>query len=424
MKVLFLIHDYVIDPLGIGYLASALKKAGHEVSIFKTKNDSAKVAVEAFNPDVLAYSCTTGWHKYYIQLNRDLKERFPDKISIFGGSHATYFPEMVKEEGVDFVIRGEAETELKGGVINTGKLEQDLDKIEFPDRDLLYSYPENRDNPIKNVITSRGCPYNCGYCYNNLYRSLYKGQKWVRQRSFKNVVEECEGLKIYPLKFIFFEDDCFALNMEWLAGFSSLYRKKINIPFHCQVRVEMINKERMALLKHAGCTGITFAIESGNEKIRNKMLGRNFTNDATLKAVDILRECGLKFRMENMIGLPGETLKNAIQTLDFNIKCRPQMGWCSLLQPYPKTALGSLCEQLALYDGNPDNIGRDFFSKSPIKIDRKREFSNLQKIFTIVVKFKWLRIFVPLIIKLPEFKFMDRVNTKFRHWLYDTKMYK
>lgn len=440
MKVLFLIHDYTIDPLGIGYLSSALKTAGHETAIFKTSKGSPTAAVKAFNPDILAYSVTTGWHQYYLKLNRGLKKEFPGVFSIFGGPHATFFPEMIDEQGVNFIVQGEGEKSfvklLKrlGGrnseILKTpfttppDPLEQNLDNIEFPDRDLMYSYPENRNNPIKNVITSRGCPYNCPYCFNSIHRGLHKGENWVRYRTVDNVIEECLDLKKYPLKLIFFQDDCFGFNIDWLRDFSSKYSKKVNIPFHCQVRIEMINKERIILLKESGCISVTFAIESGNEDIRKKLLSRNYSNDLIIAGVALLKKYKLKFRAENMVGLPGETIDEALETLDLNIACKPDMAWVSLFQPYPKTKLGELCKSLLLSDGDPDKIGKDFFKSSPIKRDTVKEFNNLQKVFPLVVEYPILRPFVRQMIKLPETELASRLSTKFRRWRYNTRLYK
>ena len=136
----------------------------------------------------------------------------PKAKSVFGGPHATYMPEMIEEEGVYAVLRGECEQSFVDylNVIETGldgvkrtvdpyPLEQDLDSIEFPDRELLYSYPENLNNPIANVMMSRGCPFACSFCYNSINLELYKSQKVVRYRSVNNVIKEClEVKKRYP----------------------------------------------------------------------------------------------------------------------------------------------------------------------------------------------------------------------------------
>lgn len=414
MRILFIVYDWEIDILGIGYLSSALKKEGHEVGIVKSSKDSVIRKIEEYKPDMLGYSTTTGWHNYYLELNRELKSKYPHLISVFGGAHATYFPEVADEEGVDFIIRGEAEktfpllvdrfvqgwdTPVK--VIEPAMLEQDLDNIEFPDRELLYSYQENRDNPIRNVITTRGCPFNCSYCFNSLYRSLYKGQRWVRYRSVENVVAECEGLKRYRLKLIFFEDDCFGFKIDWLKQFAALYSERIKVPFHCQVRIEMLNEDRVKLLKMAGCNGVTFAIESGNENIRKNILGRKYTNEQILDGANLLKRYKLRFRAENMCGVPGESINNLIETFELNKKCEGVYNWMSIFQPYPKLPLSEKCKEMGLWSGRIESVKKSFFEDSVLNIKNKMCYSNFQRIFALAVRFNLPGWIVKLLIRLP-----------------------
>lgn len=439
MKILFLLHDFQIDPLGVGYLSSALKKAGHDVDIVKTKHgiDNVYTKLQLFAPDILAYSVTTGWHKYYLKINKTIKGNY---IRIFGGPHATFFPELAKEKGVDYVIQGEAEKSfvsfvnllqahrtlsLDTKIIKPGNLEHNLDDIEFPDRDLMYSYPENADNPVFNVMMSRGCPYSCSYCFNSIYKKIYSGQKTLRYRSVENVLKECEEVvRKYPQKkFLFLQDDEFIVNYQLLKEFTKQYVKRVGLPYHCQLRAEFMTKRKAQMLKDSGCVSVTFAIESGNDDIRIKMLNRKVNKDKYLACCKILKKVGLKYRTENMVGLPGETLNEALETLDFNIKCKPDLGWVSLFQPYPKTDLGDLCEKMLLYDGDVDKLGNDFFGYSVLKRDLQRRFNNLQKIFGLVVAFPFLRPFVRFLIWLPENRFYNWISTKYRRYCYDKKLY-
>ena len=442
MRVLFLVHDYVIDPLGIGYLSAALKKAGHTVGIVKTKNDDMIERIDRFNPNVLAYSVTTGWHQYYLDLNTRLQKLYPQTISVFGGPHATFFPEMVEEPGVDVLVQGEAEVSMvdlmdrlgqewdriKGShnyTIRPGDLEKDLDMIEFPDRDLMYSYPENRDNPIRNVMLSRGCPFSCTYCYNGTYKKMYRGQKTLRYRSVDNVIEEVTRIwaDYNKTEFIFFQDDEFIMDMQRLEEFTMKYKKGIGMPFHCQLRAELMTTDKIRLLKEAGCVSVTFAVESGNERIRKKMLERNMSNEQILNCCVMLQNAEIHYRIENMVGLPGETIDEALETLDLNIECKPSIAFCSLFQPYPKTPLGDLCEEMLIWDGDVDKISRSFFDDSMIKRDTAKEFNNLQKLFGLIVEFPILRKIVRILIRMPRTKLLAWISTKFRRWAYDKRLY-
>lgn len=442
MRVLFLLHDWVVDPLGVGYLSSALRKVGHTVGIVKTSRDDMIDRIDAFVPDVLAYSVTTGWHQQYMRLNRELQKLYPQTISIFGGPHATFFPEMAQESGVDVLVQGEAEASIvrlmdrlgqewdrikEAGtyIVRPNGLEQDLDSIAFPDRDLLYSYPENRDNPIRNIMLSRGCPFSCSYCYNGTYKKMYPGAKTLRYRSVHNVIEETVRIKIdYPqTQFIFFQDDEFIMDMDRLEKFSAQYRLRVGLPFHCQLRAELMTVEKVDLLRDAGCVSVTFAVESGNEKIREKLLKRYMSNEKILNCCVMLRNAGITYRIENMIGLPGETLDEALETLDLNIECRPAVAFCSLFQPYPKTPLGDLCQEMLIWDGDIDAISPSFFDDSTIKRDTTKEFNNLQKWFGLIVEFPILRRLVRLLIRMPRTRILVWLSTRFRRWAYDKRLY-
>ncbi len=444
MRVLFIVNDYIVDTLGIGYLSSALKRAGHTTSIIKTEKEPVLGKIQRFKPDVLAYSITTGWQKYYLNLDWQIKKFFPGLISIWGGAHPTYFPEFVKKGSK--ICRGEGEEAFvdyldrfeNGNALETRNFSfdlgdrvihnplrplRDIDSIEFPDRELIYSYRENRNNPIKNVMTSRGCPYACPYCYNNEFKRLYEGQKTFRMRSIDSVIQEIKEIKErYPLKLIWFEDDMFIWDKERLLRLLKRMITDVPTPYHCQVRVELLDEEITWWLWQSGCKSVTFAIESGNDEIRQKTLNRKMTKKQILDSCKLLREHKIKYRIENMVGLPYETLENALETLKLNIQCKPTIGWCSLYQPYPKTKLGDMCIKEGLFNGNVDRIEKDFFTSAVLN-SPKKEFNNLQKIFHIIVAFPWLYPFVKLLVGVKENRFYKYMYYWFKKYLYDYKLY-
>src|SRR3990167_2503356 len=114
MKVLFINkfldkHTIYRVPLGILYLSSSLKKAGHDVCICEPSRQGIDDRIQQIKPDIIGYSLRTGFHRYYIDLNKKLKKKFKF-FSVFGGPHATFFPEMINEEGVDCVALGECDS--------------------------------------------------------------------------------------------------------------------------------------------------------------------------------------------------------------------------------------------------------------------------------------------------------------------------
>lgn len=430
MKILFVTKPFVIDNLGIASLSASLKLNGHTVSLLEVDNELTaenKRQLVSFNPDVLAYSIYTGNHNFFLKLNKQIRTQILIKtklLSVFGGPHCTYFPDIINEEFVNAVFQGEADYLFNEYLDYNDKYTvkyllkpmqnpQSLDALPLPDRDIIYQNPKNANNPIKNIMTSRGCPFNCAYCYNSVYNTLFKGRP-VRYRSIPLVIEEAERLvKNYPkTRYIFFEDDEFAAKLDRVEQFSQLWKQKVKLPYHVQLRIDLLTEDRIKLLKESGCNSVTFAIEHGNEDWRYKILNRRISNKVILDGAEMLRKNGILFRTENMLAQPHETIEQALETLDLNIKCKATIGWTSLFQPYPKTPLGEYCREKGLFDGNVDDIPQSFFDRTILKMPKKESirFENLQRIFSFVCSYPFLRTLVPFLINLPKNRFYD--------WLY------
>jgi len=436
MKILFLSFPWTIDILGTGYLSAVLKKESYTVDI--TRPDTMWKDLANMKPDILAISTTTGRHVKYLELVRQIKKRYPCIFVVFGGPHPTYFPEIAKEDCVDFIIRGEGEfsflklvKSIESGYLSCEKertiepLIQNLDTIPFPDRELIYKYPKNYNNPIKNVFTSRSCLFSCSFCYMSIFRELYKGQTVLRYRFIDSVINECIELKEkYPTKFIFFADDEFTVSGERLEEFRDKYKKYVELPFHCQLRIDYLTEEKVMLLKESGCFSVTFAVETGDEVTRWDMLNKKLTNRQIIKGCDILKRYNIPFRIENMIGLPRETIDGALKTLDFNIKLKPTVSWVSLYQPYPGTVLGELCKRSGLFKGDSSKFKEDFFEDTVLPLNKKGEFINLQRLFSLAVDFPILKYIIKLLIKLPPNRLYWWVSKIHKKFLYDHKLYK
>lgn len=403
MRILFITKDFIIEPLGILYISGALKRAGHQTDIVKAGVENVEEKVRDFTPDIIAYSFCTGQHKYFLNLNLQLKNKF-NFISVFGGPHPTFFNEFIEEEGVDIICIGEGEeatveladriqnkqnftnilnlwVKSQGEIIkNPVRPLSSIDTLAFPDRQLIYKYPKSYHNQIKNFIGGRGCPYNCPYCFNHSLKQIYQGRgQYVRFRSVDNLLEEILDVKNnYPLKMLYFQDDTFGTRRDWLEEFCQKYPKFINLPFHCHARVNLINKETVNLLKKAGCSGVTFGIETADDYLRNEILGRNMTREEIIKAAEMVKSAGLRLRIFNMLGLPKGSLKIDLETLRLNALCKPDLGWASIYQPYPRTKLGDLCIKMGIYDGDIDKISETFFEESVLKIPQKNQVNNLQ----------------------------------------------
>lgn len=429
VRILFIEQQIDYEPQGLMHLSSALKAAGHQVELaVATHHDPIAIAHE-FQPDVAAYTILTGSQRYYLDLNRRLKEAVPGVFSVFGGPHPTFFPEMVKEEGVDGICRGEGEAALvelverlseggpqavlevdnwsfqRNGQTITNPVRpyaENLDDLPFPDRALIYERdPMAARGKIKHFLTGRGCPYNCTYCFNHALSELYRGKgKRFRQRSVDHVLEEVRWVKErYPLEFVVFVDDTFVLSPEWLAEFAEKYPREIGLPFFCNTRANLVTDEQVRLLKEAGCHCVSMGIEAANDRIRNDLLKRRMSKEQIIEAADRFREGKLQFTTTNMIGLPTSTLDDDFETMALNAQIQPAYAHVFIFQPYPRTELGEFTREHDWMVGTFDDIGEVAWDHSVLEFsaEHKKGLTVLQRFFAIGVE--WPRT-VPLIRRL------------------------
>ena len=443
MKILFIIRDIqMIERLGIMILSSLLKARGHEVELAQANYDDLKSRINNFKPQLLAYSLTTGEHKHLIRLNRDLKRGF-NFISIFGGPHPTFFPEMIEAEGVDIICRGEGEGAMlevvealgKGRSIESIKnlwvkkndgiiiknlvreLILDLDSVPFPDREIIYKNDRIlKQHGEKRFLIGRGCPYNCSYCFNHKLKELY-GPSWtrMRRRSVNNIMAEIEAVrKRYPLQFIrFIDDNFFFCKEEWLEEFSREYRRQVNIPFLCNIRPDLATSEKVKMLKEAGCRSVFMGLETADDDLRYNLLQRRISRAELEKTCRWLRREGIRYGFYNVLGLP---VKNPLatdwETLKLNITYRPDIAWSSLFYPYPRTELAEYAVREGFFDGNFDRMPANNKISSCLSFKTRQEkpqVENLQKLFGLTVAFPFLIPLVRQLLKLPPNKFFNFV---------------
>ena len=431
MRVLFVLKQIDYEPIGLMYLSTALKSAGHEVRVAVVSTEDPVAVAKEWQPGILAYSVWTGGQRYYYEINNRIRAEV-NAFSAFGGPHATFFPEMVEEPGVDGVCVGEGEGALVdlANALDDGPFEPalpnwwfkldgeivrnpvrsyvaDLDALGQPDRAIIYDKdPVIRASKIKHFISGRGCPYNCAYCYNHALFDIYQGKgKRVRQRSVGHLLEEIEGTKSrYPLEFVVFLDDTFILFPEWVAEFAREYPKRVGLPFFCNVRANLVTGEIARQLKAAGCVSVGMGIETGNDELRERVLARNMTREVIVKACHTLRSAGINVLSTNMVGLPHSTVDDDFETITLNAECKVSFANAFIYQPYPHTELGEMVRREGLMEGSIDDISLSAWDTSVLKFpaSHKRQIENLQKLFAISVEFPWLVRFTRQLIKLPR----------------------
>jgi len=299
-----------------------------------------------------------------------------------------------------FILKGEADHSIvelvKYEAFNNESriVQHNLDNLPFPDRSVYYDhYPHLKNASSKQFMTGRGCPYNCSFCANHLYKKLYgiPTKEYVRQHSPQYIVDHMyEVKKEYGYKTVSFTDDVLALNVEWLEEFMGLYEHIIHVPFMCNLRGDNVNHDVINLLKQGGCFGVSMGVESGSDRILRNILHKGETVNQMLTAANEIKEAGFKLKTYNMIGLPGETLNEAWDTVKVNQIMKPDHTSCSFLTPYPDY---KVCEY---YDDLPEVTDSIYKPNEDIP----REIVNLQTFFYLAVKFPRMQSIIKALIKL------------------------
>lgn len=386
MRILLVCKSKVMENLGVMYLSAVIKQEGHKCRIVDFHY--AEHEALAYKPDIIGYSVMTGDQQKVVALNQRIKDNWPSgstaPISIAGGPHPTFFRKdfMHNGTGIDMVVPGEAE-QWMANFLESGRTFDNIDKIPYPDR---TDFP---DMKIRDFITTRGCPHNCSYCYNEKWAELFPEMPRVRTRSVENVIPEI--IDAQP-EFVYFQDSCFALSMDWLRQFSPVYKRHVHKPFHCHLRPTQVDEERVDLLAEAGCVSVRIALESASERLRHMMNRKNVRHEDVLRAVRLLKGWEIKLMIQNIIGMPTATIEEDLETLEFNIRCKPAYAWVSIFMPYPGTKLGDYCKQEGWYDGDYSDLSDNFFDTSYLNFDPDyiEQLECLQKVFALCVEAQYL----------------------------------
>jgi radical SAM superfamily enzyme YgiQ (UPF0313 family) len=410
-------------PLGITGVASMLREGGHEVGLFVFGNEPQETIerIRAFRPDAVAFSVLSGSHQTFFTFAQQLKSRL-DVATVFGGPHLTFFPEAVEFPWVDAVCRGEGEEafllfadrfdELGGklptdvpnfwvranGTVHRNPVmprNRHLDDLPYPARDLYYEqFPILRDHGVKHFIAHRGCPYKCTYCFNDAFNRMYRedaGDKKVFQsRSPENICDEILWLRErVPIEMVAFVDDVFTLHRRWTLEFCEVYARRVRLPFSMNARFDNVDPGMVEALADAGLCLVYAGVESGDETIRNKVMLRKMTEESILEAAALYKKHGVKILTENILGVPGETLSSALETLRVNQAVRPDVANASVFTPYPKLPMTEYAIEHGYFDGDFDKLNSNYYHDSVIRFDSEQERNqilNLRCFFSILAR--------------------------------------
>jgi len=364
-------------PLGLAYIAAVLEREGYSVEILDLNGErinDAQLQRKVENTDIVGITGMITEYAEVLSLVNIVKKANAEARVVLGGPLATTLPqELLQVSQADFVVVGEGETtivnlvsaikhgdsfsDIKGiayrdsnQVVVTGPVEPiaDLDTIPFPARHLLdmnrylqnhfesFGFKIREFGKIKstNLITSRGCPYGCTFCFKGMW-----GQEW-RGRSAENIVDEMELLyKKYSVNGFFFNDDTFVLDRKRIFKLCDLLKqRRLDVAWYCNGRVNLMTRQLLEAMYNAGCRGIAYGIESGNQQVLDSMK-KNITLDQVREVVRWTKEAGINTCGYFMIGMLGETKATIGETIDFARELKLDFYGFSLATPFLGTEL-------------------------------------------------------------------------------------
>jgi radical SAM superfamily enzyme YgiQ (UPF0313 family) len=405
-------------PLGLAYLAGALKQAGFDVTIYNADfehreqvpeaNKAFSSEVSGFDayrrgvtdanhplysevvdqiaeqaPDLIGITVKTG--KFFVSktLIGLIKDRLPDVPIVVGGNHVTADAEhTLRRTRADFAVHGEGERTLvalaqglsagdaalyelaglsfrRGGeLVHNAPAEQvmDLDEIPFPDRDCILHSDSMTPNDFGNLFASRGCPFACTFC-----DSRTTWTRRVRRRSAANVVDEMVQIKAkYGTTFFSFSDDCFVTKLdETYELCDEIDRRGLSAlgkkEFRFWCEIHP-NLITEPLVRRLKKSGCV-AIAIGAESGSQRTLdhiNKASSTDVIRNAARAIKACDVDLTTFFMIGFPWENEADIGATVDFMAELNPDSGNLSILTPLPGTPVYDYCAERGLVKYDED----------------------------------------------------------------------
>jgi anaerobic magnesium-protoporphyrin IX monomethyl ester cyclase len=398
-------------PLGLAYIAAVLEQAGHEVTVidnYAERNHHRQITerVSRIAPDVVGISTDSFSFQNAIEIAKAVKEANKDILVVAGGPHPSVWPDApLKFPEFDISVHGEGETtaielwhNLETGkpmrhvkgiayrqdgsvIINPRRdLITNLDRLPFPARHLfpLKRYERReiylRARPADTMSTSRGCPYACRFCSSKaVFGRTY------RYRSPTNVVAEIEVLvRDYGTRGMYIREDIFTANRKRVLETCDLMLERgLDISWACESRVDTVDEKMLRVMKNAGCQIIWFGIESGSQEVLD-YLGKGITKHQIQKTLDACRRVGIQAGASFVIGIPGETIEQMHETIDFACRLMPLFAWFNIYLGIPTSALYEYAKQNGYVDEYVEN---GIFTIKTGEFDRKtlekmRDYAN------------------------------------------------
>lgn len=395
--------------------ASILDNALHATDV----HQDFRKKIESFQPDLIAASCTED----IFPIGVDLLKRVRDlKVpTLVGGVFATFAPDLaLSYPEVDMVCKGEGEYSIielcekmqkgaryddipgiwvkrKDGGIARTPMGRSVDVNEMPLLDFSLFEDARFYRPMQGKVrrmlpleTHRGCPYTCAFCNSPSQNVLYKterDEKFFRKRSMDKVRQELlHYINDYKAEaFYFWADTFFAYTDKEFEEFCEMY-SDIKVPFWCQTRAETVTEAKLRKLKDVGLMRIAFGVEHGNPEFRRRVVSRHLSNQCMIDAFRIVKEVGVPFSVNNILGFPTETRELAMDTVELNLHFEADSTNAYSFSPFHGTPLRTMAEELGYI--KPGTIVRSVTKKSMLNMPQfpPDEIEGLRRCFVLYTK--------------------------------------
>jgi radical SAM superfamily enzyme YgiQ (UPF0313 family) len=378
--------EVLSPPLGLAYIAAYTRKFfpnySYKIIDFGLRTAHKREQVELIkreNPWIVGITAMTpNIHSAY-KLAKIIKKELPDTLIVLGGAHISAV-KTIESKDIDVAVLGEGENAFVDIIkmykrnsekkqmpkIYSGALLKSLDN--FPAWDLLnlsdYAWFQPSKNNAQAVIYwSRGCPFNCIFCSNCVWR--LKAPR-VRFRSPENIVKEIRLLQTnYGVKEVYVFDDEVNTNIRWLFKVcEAIIKSGIKIAWKCQMRANknLVSSELLAIMKKAGCWHIAWGLESGDNDVL-KNIKKHVTTEEIYRALDIAKQAGITGQglfmlgniWRNSNGRPsGETYQDCQKTINFAKKLRDNKMLdyvqFNIATPYPGSEMWNIVHEFNLFN--------------------------------------------------------------------------
>lgn len=354
-------------PLGILYLAAAVKRAGIDIEIFDTTFQTRSGFLNRLDegtPGIVGIYTTHMTRRTAVFMIREARQR--NWTILLGGPDSANYPDRYLASGADAIVTGEGEMTLvelldhlkrnnprnlhgipgvifrdaAGSVIrNSPRSLTEIDSIPWPDRGsvniraYLDVWQAHHGYSSLNMITSRGCTFSCRWCSHAVFGNTR------RQRDPIDCADEVESiLQAYNPSRLWYSDDVFTFDSDWLRRFADeLNRRGIRIPFETITRADRLQDDAtVKILSNMGCYRIWIGSESGSDRVLRAM-NRGVTASEIRRAVMLAKREGIETGVFLMWGYPGETLADIESTVDHVCEIQPDIFFTTVVHPIKNT---------------------------------------------------------------------------------------